>query len=179
MVKGIPCDLRERKPSLSRVEERREANKFTIVMGIDEAGRGPLCGPVVAAACIIPDYDGLIIDGIIDSKKVTAESEREQIYKDLTLDGRIMWFASVVSNVEIDEINILQASLTAMKLAAEGLLEKYRLLDTATYIALIDGNKIPMDMPVTSKCIIKVMSLISAHFVGALMSFSRKVHSNY
>ena len=171
MVTGILLDVRERKPSLSRVEESREASKFSIVIGIDEAGRGPLCGPVVAAACIIPSCDGLVINGIIDSKKVTAESDREQTYKDLTSDDRIMWFASVVSNEEIDEINILQASLTAMKRAADGLLEKYRLLDTATYIALIDGNKIPEDMPVTSKCIIKVMTYIPARLSGSSMNF--------
>lgn len=144
------------KASLNRREEMNAAGKHSVVIGIDEAGRGPLCGPVVAAACIIPYFDDLVIDGIIDSKKLTDEKEREVIYGNLISDTRVMWFASIVSNEEIDAVNILQASLAAMRRATEGLIKKYSLTDHSSFIALIDGNKIPESMPVASKCIIKV-----------------------
>ena len=144
------------KPSLHRREEISAAGDYNIVIGIDEAGRGPLCGPVVAAACIVPHIDGLVIDGIIDSKKITDEKEREITYENIISDKRVMWCACIVSNEEIDEINILQASLAAMKRATEGLIKKYNLIEHSLYIALIDGNKIPENMPVASKFIIKV-----------------------
>ena len=155
------------KASLNRREEMNAAGKHSVVIGIDEAGRGPLCGPVVAAACIVPYFDDLVIDGIIDSKKLTDEKEREVIYGNLISDTRVMWFASIVSNEEIDAINILQASLAAMRRATEGLIQKYSLTDHSSFIALIDGNKIPESMPVASKCIIKVscnIAQIEAYF---------------
>ena len=148
----------EFKASLSRREEVLAAGDFSVVVGIDEAGRGPLCGPVVAAACIIEQHDELDIEGIVDSKKLTNEDLRERIYEKLVSDKRVMWCACIVTNHEIDSINILQASLTAMRRATEGLFEKYQISDTTKFIALIDGNKTPENMPITSKAIIKVIS---------------------
>ena len=155
------ADQWKSKESLSRREEISAAGKYDIVIGIDEAGRGPLCGPVVAAACIVPHHNDLVIDGIVDSKKLTNEREREVIYGNLISDKRVMWCASIVSNEEIDSINILQASLTAMRRATEGLIKKYGLKEISSCIALIDGNKIPDEMPVAAKFIIKVQSSTS------------------
>jgi ribonuclease HII len=148
---------RKLKPSLDRCHENFIAGPYKVVVGVDEAGRGPLCGPVVAAACLIPNHDDLILHGIMDSKKLADEKERDETYECLISDARVMWCTAVVSNHEIDSINILQASLAAMKRATIGLLEKYKISDTSTFVALIDGNKTPVEMPMASKCVIKVV----------------------
>jgi len=85
---------------------------FRFIAGVDEAGRGPLAGPVVAAACLIPQ--GVKLHGIQDSKKLTPETRKELFWQIIrhTLVG-----VGVVSEQEIDRINILQASLLAMRLA--------------------------------------------------------------
>ncbi|XP_024534558.1 uncharacterized protein LOC112347630 isoform X2 [Selaginella moellendorffii] len=130
---------------------------FHRVIGVDEAGRGPLAGPVVAAACIIPeDVD---IQGIDDSKKLTAE-KREQLYSQITSTPGVRFSICVVDAPRIDEINILQVSTTAflfsffasaigrrfqatmeaMETCVEELTGNGR--DHPPYI-LIDGNRIP------------------------------------
>lgn len=92
----------------------------TLVCGIDEAGRGPMAGPVCAAAVILPpDFDILVLD---DSKKLT-EKRREIAMREIYLHS-YAWCVGWASHAEIDEINILQASLLAMKRAWEGLFEK-------------------------------------------------------
>ncbi|EFJ30218.1 ribonuclease H11, partial [Selaginella moellendorffii] len=107
------------------------------VIGVDEAGRGPLAGPVVAAACIIPeDVD---IQGIDDSKKLTAE-KREQLYSQITSTPGVRFSICVVDAPRIDEINILQATMEAMETCVEELTGNGR--DHPPYI-LIDGNRIP------------------------------------
>ncbi|MDQ3623659.1 MAG: ribonuclease HII [Verrucomicrobiota bacterium] len=89
-----------------------------VVAGIDEVGRGPLAGPVVAAVVILPcDFQHETLD---DSKKLTA-AQREKLYHELTSDPGIRWAAAAVSHVEIDRINILRASHEAMRRALEGL----------------------------------------------------------
>ena len=99
--------------------------------GVDEAGRGPLAGPVHAAAVILGETR---IPGLDDSKKVTPD--RRQLLEELIKKEAICWSVASASVEEIDDINILQASLLAMRRAALGLtiLPDY---------ALIDGNKIP------------------------------------
>jgi len=92
-----------------------------LVAGIDEAGRGPLAGPVVAAACMIPE--GFVLKGINDSKQLTAD-EREYWYTILTGDPHIQWAVGFVESDEIDRINIYQATLLAMRYAVEGLSTK-------------------------------------------------------
>ncbi len=108
------------------------ANGYTAVCGVDEAGRGPLAGPVYAAAVILPR--GLVIDGLNDSKKL-SEKKREQLYDEITKNA-IAWSVAFATEQEIDEINILQATFLAMKRAVEGLTPK------ADY-ALVDGNRMP------------------------------------
>jgi len=102
---------------------------FTYVCGVDEAGRGPLCGPVMAAAVILPD--GLLIDGLNDSKKLT-EAKREALY-DKIIQNAVAWAICEASVEEINATNILEASLLAMRRAIASLSVK-------ADFALIDGN---------------------------------------
>ncbi len=110
-------------------EEKRYAEGYTAVCGCDEAGRGPLCGPVVAAAVILPF--GEIIEGLNDSKKL-SEKKREALF-DIIKEKAVAYCIAEASAEEIDEINILNASMLAMRRAVEGLSVK-------ADFALIDGN---------------------------------------
>lgn len=110
-------------------EEKRYAEGYTAVCGLDEAGRGPLCGPVVAAAVILPR--DLVIDGLNDSKKLT-EKKREALFE-IIKEKAIAYAIAEASPAEIDEINILNASMLAMRRAVEALPIK-------ADFALIDGN---------------------------------------
>ena len=169
-------------------------------MGIDEAGRGPLAGPVVAAAAIIPTN----IPGITDSKKITKEEERERLYEQIIASADAQWAICVVDAPRIDEINILQATLQAMRMAACGIISTPPLfkeggeraeeasvqvkgcyivcgqndsrgetiafdndgetkiisdlqdpLVTSNYYALIDGNRLPKEMPCEAETMVK------------------------
>ena len=110
-------------------EEKHYAEGFTAVCGCDEAGRGPLCGPVVAAAVILPC--GLEIEGLNDSKKL-SEKKREALFE-IIKEKAIAYAIAEASPAEIDEINILNASMLAMRRAVEALSVK-------ADFALIDGN---------------------------------------
>ena len=110
-------------------EERIYSEGFSAVCGCDEAGRGPLCGPVVAAAVILPL--GFEIEGLNDSKKLT-EKKREKLF-DRIKEKAIAYAIAEASPEEIDEINILNASMLAMRRAVEALPVK-------ADFALIDGN---------------------------------------
>ncbi len=110
-------------------EEKHYLEGYTAVCGCDEAGRGPLCGPVVAAAVILPR--GLVIEGLDDSKKL-SEKKREALY-DVITEKAIAYGIAECTPEEIDEYNILNASMLAMRRAVEK-------LDVAADFALIDGN---------------------------------------
>lgn len=113
------------------------------IAGIDEVGRGPLAGPVCAAAVILPP--GLVIDGINDSKKLT-EKKREKLYEIIAKEA-IAWAVAYVEPEEIDRINIRQATHLAMEKAVEA-------LEIPADFLLVDGNdKIPFS--VSSEYIIK------------------------
>eukprot|EP01026_Neomeris_dumetosa_P006198 TRINITY_DN1196_c0_g1_i8.p2 TRINITY_DN1196_c0_g1~~TRINITY_DN1196_c0_g1_i8.p2 ORF type:complete len:633 (-),score=79.17 TRINITY_DN1196_c0_g1_i8:204-2009(-) len=98
-------------------------NSSVYVLGTDEAGRGPLAGPVVAAACHVPLH--LEIPGIQDSKKIISEQKRSQIYDEIINHPEITYGVSIIEPSEIDQINILQASLKGMKEATVQLLAKF------------------------------------------------------
>lgn len=102
------------------------------ICGVDEAGRGPLAGPVCAAACILPK--GLRIEGLDDSKKL-SEKKREQLY-DLITGQALAWSVCLVDEKIIDEINILQATFRAMRGAVAG-------LELLPDLCLVDGNRDP------------------------------------
>lgn len=110
-------------------EEKYYAEGFSAVCGCDEAGRGPLCGPVVAAAVILPL--GLEIEGLNDSKKL-SEKKREALFE-IIKEKALAYAIAEVSPAEIDGINILNASMLAMKRAIDALPVK-------ADFALIDGN---------------------------------------
>ena len=124
------------------IENELYAEGFTAVCGVDEAGRGPLCGPVVAAACILPR--GYIPEGINDSKKLT-EKKREKLF-DLICENAVAFCIAEASVEEIDRLNILEADLLAMRRAIEG-------LSVPADYALIDGN-IARDFPIPAKAVI-------------------------
>ena len=125
------------------IENELHQKGFTYVCGVDEAGRGPLCGPVFAAACILPD--GLFIEGLNDSKKLT-EKKREKLFDIIKAEAVAYSIAS--ANVEeINELNILEADLLAMRRAIDGLSVK-------ADFAIIDGN-IARDFQVPAAAIVK------------------------
>ena len=111
------------------IENQLHSEGYSLVCGVDEAGRGPLCGPVFAAACILPD--GLVLEGLNDSKKLTPK-KRDQLF-DLICENAIAYCIASASVEEIDELNILEADLLAMRRAIDGLSQK-------ADFALIDGN---------------------------------------
>ena len=143
--------------SLSRnAEINAKGTSFEFIIGVDEAGRGPLAGPVVAAACMI-DNSVKTIDGIMDSKALTKESDREIVYEHLINTPGVEYDVSIIDHQKIDEINILQATMLAMKKSTEGLLNKLQKnkINSKKFIALIDGNRVPEQMPIESKFVIK------------------------
>ena len=105
---------------------------YSAVCGVDEAGRGPLAGPVFAAAVILPE--NCVIEGLNDSKKI-SEKKREALF-DVIKEKAVSYCIASVDEKIIDEINILQATYLAMKKAVEG-------LDVPADYALIDGNRMP------------------------------------
>ncbi len=118
------------------------------IAGTDEAGRGPLAGPVVAAAAILTkeQRDFLVANGLKDSKKL-SHTARERIFT-LICELDVIWSAQAASPYRIDRMNILQASLWCMKRSVERLYVK-------PDIVLVDGNKLIPHMLIRQKCVIK------------------------
>lgn len=116
----------------------QQYKNFKYVIGIDEVGRGPWAGPVVACACIIPD-DIILPNSITDSKKLT-DKKRQELSKFLVKNTAFC--IGSVNAQTIDEVNILQATYLAMYKAVEGLKQKLNINDD-DYFVLVDGNKIP------------------------------------
>lgn len=116
---------------------------YTAVCGIDEAGRGPLAGPVYAAAVWLPE--GLVIDGLNDSKKL-SEKKREALF-DVICENALAYGIGFADEKEIDAINILQATYLAMRRA-------YNNMQKVCDYVLVDGNRMP-PMPVPGETIVK------------------------
>ena len=131
----------QRRPHFEHENALRGAGSGQIIAGIDEAGRGPLAGPVVAAAVILPeDFSHRHLH---DSKKLSAK-RRESIYRELTGSEAVTWACAVVDSTEIDRINILRATHTAMRRAVLALTRK-------PDHALIDGLPVhPFPLPHTA-----------------------------
>jgi ribonuclease HII len=125
-----------------KLEQELHEQGFQYVCGVDEAGRGPLCGPVVAAACILPD--GFVLEGLNDSKKLTPK-KRDLLF-DLIRENAIAYCIAEASVEEIDQLNILEADLLAMRRAIDG-------LSVPAEVALIDGN-IARDFQIPAKAVI-------------------------
>ena len=113
-------------------EKQAHAAGYAVVCGVDEAGRGPLAGPVYAAAVILPEgYEHPVLN---DSKKLTA-AKREKVFDDIIRDA-VAYSIAFADEKEIDEMNILRATFLAMKRAVDGLSQRPDL-------AIIDGNLLP------------------------------------
>ena len=119
-------------PDLYEFETELRAEGFPLICGVDEAGRGPLAGPVCAAACVLPA--GLVIEGLNDSKKL-SETRREALYDVITAEA-LAWAVCLVDEKTIDEINILQATYRAMRGAVSQ-------LGLTPSLCLVDGNRDP------------------------------------
>jgi ribonuclease HII len=134
-------------PDLS-YEAHWRAEGFLRIAGIDEAGRGPLAGPVTAAAVILPpDFE----HGVLNDSKQLSGKKRETVYADLISDSRVLWASAVVGAEEIDRVNILRATHLAMAKA-------FRKLKPRPDLALIDGRPVK-GFPAEHRSIVKGDSL--------------------
>jgi len=127
-----------------KFEKRRRAGGYALIAGIDEAGRGPLAGPVSAAAVILPD--DFTHDILNDSKKLTKK-RREALYGELTSRDDVLWSLAYAEVEEIEQLNILKATHLAMARAAQALGKK-------PDFCLIDGLPVPQ-FPLPSEGIVK------------------------
>jgi len=132
-----------------------------LLAGVDEAGRGPLAGPVVAAAVILDDQNP--IKGLADSKKLTAR-QRERLYDEIRAKALCCSVAEA-SVEEIDQINILQATMLAMRRAVEGLRLKPNKV-------LVDGNRLPV-LDILAEAIVQGDSKVQAISAASILA---KVH---
>ena len=137
-----------------QIEKTLHAKGYSLICGIDEAGRGPLAGPVCASAVILPE--GLIIPGLDDSKKLTDKRRRELF--PVIKEKAVAYGIGLATHEEIDEINILQATFLAMKRALAE-------LKISPQFALIDGNR-ETDFGLPVQTVIKGDSL-SANIAAA------------
>ena len=124
-------------------ENKNIARGFLNICGVDEAGRGPLAGPVCAAAVILPE--NTVIEGVNDSKKL-SEKKREALF-DVIKEQALAYSIAFASVEEIEEMNILNATMLAMQRAVEG-------LDVKADYAMIDGNRLP-PLNIPAECIVK------------------------
>lgn len=136
------------------IEEGFYAEGIRVICGVDEAGRGPLAGPVCAAAVILPEH--LELPGLTDSKKL-SDKKRRELYP-IIKEQALAWGIGFATEREIDEINILQATFLAMRRALEQMQVKPDL-------ALIDGNR-ETDFGIPVKTVVKGDSL-SANIAAA------------
>ena len=125
------------------IENELRDKGYAVVCGVDEAGRGPLCGPVVAAACILPP--DVEIPGLNDSKKL-SEKKREQLFP-IIMEKAIAYGIGMASPEEIDRLNILNADMLAMRRAIEA-------LSVPADIAVVDGN-VARDLPIPAVTVVK------------------------
>lgn len=136
-----------------------------IICGVDEAGRGPLAGPVMAAAVILnPDRPIL---GLRDSKKL-SEQKRDVLAIEIK-EHALAWAIAECSEQEIDELNILQATMLAMRRAVEA-------LQIAPTLALIDGNRCPV-MAVRSEAIVKGDDKVPAISAASILAKTARDHA--
>ncbi len=150
---------RKRLAAMMACERNARERGFRVIAGLDEVGRGPLAGPVVAAACILPE--GALIEGIDDSKKLLP-SARSLIYQKILSHPHIEYGIGIIEAKEIDRINILQASLLAMTIAISRLQQQPDFL-------LIDGNKRPQT-PIPGEAIVKGDSLSQSIAAAAIIA---------
>lgn len=146
----------ERLTELSKYEHEYNEKGYNLIAGIDEAGRGPLAGPVVAACVVLPN--GCLIEGVNDSKKI-SEKKREKLYEEITSKA-IAWGVGIKDNNVIDDINILEATRLAMHEALENLetkpdfvfIDAEKKVDTNNipYLPIVKGDAISISIAAAS-----------------------------
>ena len=138
-----------------------------LIAGVDEAGRGALAGPVVAACVVFNDYSAAsrFLSVVDDSKKLTV-IKREKLYEDLISDNNVITGVGIVGNDTIDEINILNATFKAMTAAVDGLPRK-------PDGVIVDGNKIPPELSVPTVAVVKgdakIISVAAASIIAKVV----------
>lgn len=142
----------------NRYENEARNEGFCVICGVDEAGRGPLAGPVFAAAAVLPP--GADIPGLNDSKKLTA-AKRDALY-DVVCQTALEYAVASASEQEIDDMNILNATFLAMRRAVES-------LRNAPDIVLVDGNRAPA-LSVRTRTIIKGDALSASIAAASILA---------
>jgi ribonuclease HII len=175
LLKALPKSERKRLTKLTELESQARAKGFTSIAGVDEAGRGPLAGPVVAAACMIPE--GLFFAGINDSK-LLCPKKRKDLFFQLTSHEDILFAVGYVDHAEIDQMNIYRATLKAMQMAIGQLKIK------PDYI-LVDGVKLPVEEGQHAERVIqgdRLSQMIAAASIIAKETrdaYMRQMHERY
>ena len=147
---------------------------FPLLCGVDEAGRGPLCGPVCCAAVVLKD--DFVCEEINDSKKI-SEKKREKLF-DVIIENAVSYSIVFVDTKTIDEINILNASLLGMKQAVKS-------LSLTPDLVIVDGNKVPPEMDVETKAVVKgdakSLSIAAASILAKVSRdrYMEKLHEEY
>ena len=147
---------------------------FPILCGVDEAGRGPLCGPVCCAAVILKD--DFCCEEINDSKKI-SEKKREKLF-DVIIENCISYSVVFVDAQTIDKINILNASLLGMKRAVKE-------LSLTPDLVIVDGNKVPPEMETATRAVVKgdakSMSIAAASILAKVSRdrYMQQLHEQY
>ena len=147
---------------------------FPILCGVDEAGRGPLCGPVCCAAVILKD--DFCCEEINDSKKI-SEKNREKLF-DVIIENCISYSVVFVDAQTIDKINILNASLLGMKQAVKE-------LSLTPDLVIVDGNKVPPEMETATRAVVKgdakSMSIAAASILAKVSRdrYMQQLHEQY
>lgn len=175
--KALPKSEKKRLLKLVEYERRARENGFKIIGGIDEAGRGPLAGPVVAAACVIEE--GVFFPGINDSKLLTP-LQRQELYRALIAHPGVFYGVGIVEAQVIDKVNIYQATLLAMKDAVGQ-------LDLKPDYLLVDGVKLSLEGIPAEKIIkgdqlsqsIAAASVIAKHMRDQIMITYHGVFPQY
>ncbi|HEY4510201.1 MAG TPA: ribonuclease HII [Candidatus Paceibacterota bacterium] len=154
-----------------------------IIVGIDEAGRGPLAGPVVAAAFCVVGKPKFRTAGDFDSKKLRPEW-REDLYKILTTHPQTEWGIGIVSEKVIDKINIFQATKLAMKKAFQNLKRKLDKRGLVPNLVIVDGNAL-IDISVSQKAVVKADATIFQCMAASIVAkvtrdrLMLKLHKKY
>ena len=147
---------------------------FPLLCGVDEAGRGPLCGPVCCAAVVLKD--DFVCEEINDSKKI-SEKKREKLF-DVIIENAVSYSIVFVDPKTIDEINILNASLSGMKQAVKS-------LSLTPDLVIVDGNKVPPEMDVATNAGVKgdakSLSIAAASILAKVSRdrYMEKLHEEY
>lgn len=163
-------------------ERKLKSKGFDLVIGVDEAGRGPLAGPVVAAAVLLEDF--YFSNRINDSKKLSRARRREAFFE---IKGKSRYAIATVGHRQIDRINILQATILAMRKAVSRLIKQLNPKELGRVFVIIDGNmRFKLDLPYRSivKGDCKSLSIAAASILAKvrrdqIMDANHKIYPQY